>query len=177
LAGEVVAVRLRPLAVADAPELARLLRENEAELAPSTPDGARHPATVEAQRERLAKLERDHGEGRRYSWAILEDGALVGTISLVHVMRGAIQSANVGYWVDRPRNGRGIATAAVRQVAERAFWEVGLHRLEAATLPHNRASQRVLEKSGFERIGLARGYLLIDGVWRDHVLFQRTADE
>jgi ribosomal-protein-alanine N-acetyltransferase len=87
------------------------------------------------------------------------------------------QSANVGYWVDRGRNGRGLATRAVAEIVEIAFGETGLHRLEAATRVDNVASQRVLEKNGFERIGIARGYLLIDGEWRDHILFQRVADD
>jgi ribosomal-protein-alanine N-acetyltransferase len=51
-----------------------------------------------------------------------------------------------------------------------------MHRLEAGTLVDNVASQRVLEKNGFERIGLARAYLRIAGAWRDHILFQRVAE-
>ena len=177
MAGDVVEIRIRPLELGDAEELAELLQRNDETLAESRADAPRLPPTVEGQRERLAQVEREREAGSRYSWGILEDGVLVGTIGLVHIHRGPMQSANVGYWVDRARSGRGIATAALRQVVERSFWELGLHRLEAVTLPENRASQRVLEKNGFERIGLSRGYLLIDGVWRDHVLFQRTADD
>ena len=51
-----------------------------------------------------------------------------------------------------------------------------LHRVEAATLVENLPSQRVLEKNGFERIGLARSFLRIDGEWRDFLLFQRIAE-
>jgi ribosomal-protein-alanine N-acetyltransferase len=72
--------------------------------------------------------------------------------------------------------GRGLATGAVAEVVGIAFGELGLHRLEAATLVDNRPSQRVLEKNRFDRIGLARRYLEIAGEWRDHLLFQRTAD-
>ena len=91
-------------------------------------------------------------------------------------MRGALQSANLGYWVDQRRNGRGLATAAVDAILPIAFGELGLHRLEAGALVDNVASQRVLEKNGFERIGIAHRYLLISGEWRDHVLYQCTAD-
>ena len=69
-----------------------------------------------------------------------------------------------------------LATGAVGAVVEHAFGPLGLHRVEAGTLVDNVASQRVLEKNGFERIGLARNYLHIGGAWRDHLLFQRTAD-
>ncbi|WP_442858654.1 hypothetical protein [Arthrobacter sp. 9V] len=45
--------------------------------------------------------------------------------------------------------------------------------MQAATLVHNAASQTVLKRSGFERIGVAPSYLQIAGEWQDHVLFQR----
>ncbi|HYZ81363.1 MAG TPA: GNAT family protein, partial [Solirubrobacteraceae bacterium] len=88
----------------------------------------------------------------------------------------AFQSANVGYWVAEAHNGQGVATRALGLVCERAFTEIGLHRIEAGTLPDNYASQRVIEKNGFVRIGLAPRYLQIAGVWSDHILFQKTAD-
>jgi ribosomal-protein-alanine N-acetyltransferase len=123
--------------------------------------------TLEAQRARIGE----------HNYAILDGDAIAGTIMLSNVARGAFQSANVGYWVDRRRNGRGLATSALAEIVEEAFGELGLHRLEAGTLVDNVASQRVLEKNAFERIGLARRYLRIAGDWRDHVLFQRLADD
>jgi [ribosomal protein S5]-alanine N-acetyltransferase len=69
-----------------------------------------------------------------------------------------------------------LATLAVGEAVEIAFRELGLHRLQAGTLVDNIASQRVLEKNHFERIGLARRYLFIAGEWRDHFLYQRTVD-
>ena len=82
-------------------------------------------------------------------------------------MREAPQSGTIGYWVDERANGRGLATCAVGEILEYAFGELGLHRVEAATLVDNVPSQRVLEKNSFERIGLARSFLRIDGDWRD----------
>ena len=86
------------------------------------------------------------------------------------------RAPNLGYWVAERLNNRGLATKAVGELIEVAFGELGLHRLEAGTLVDNIASQRVLEKNGFEPIGIARGYLHIGGEWRDHLLFQRLAD-
>ena len=100
----------------------------------------------------------------------------MGAINLSNVVRGAFQSCNVGYWVAEAYNGRGYATVALAQVCERAFGELGLHRIEAGTLLHNVASQRVIEKNGFTRIGIAPRYLQIAGQWSDHVLFQKTAE-
>jgi ribosomal-protein-alanine N-acetyltransferase len=110
-------------------------------------------------------------------FAIVDDGAIVGTIALSNIVRGFLQSANVGYWVARDRQGRGLATRAVAEVLRVAFDELGLHRVEAGTLVDNIASQRVLEKNSFTRIGVARRYLHIAGDWRDHILFERLADD
>jgi ribosomal-protein-alanine N-acetyltransferase len=125
--------------------------------------------TVEGQREWIASHE-------RHNFLILDSAEPAGVISLSHLVRGRLQCANVGYWVDEKRNGRGLATAAVGEVVKYAFGELQLHRLEAGTLVDNVASQRVLEKNAFERFGLARRYLLIAGDWYDHVLFERVAD-
>jgi [ribosomal protein S5]-alanine N-acetyltransferase len=97
-------------------------------------------------------------------------------ISLTNLVYGPLCSANVGYWVDERQNGKGLATRAVAAIVGVAFAELDLHRVEAGTLVENVASQRVLEKNGFERIGIAHRYLKIAGEWRDHVLYQRTAD-
>ena len=163
---------IRPLRPEDAEELAALYRANREFLAPFEPVRPAEFFTAEGQRERL----REPGPTETHRYAILDDDALAGTIAASNVVHGAFRSANVGYWIDRARNGRGLATAAVGDLVAVAFGELGLHRLEAGTLLDNVASQRVLEKNGFERIGIARRYLLIGGEWRDHVLFQRVSD-
>ena len=106
---------------------------------------------------------------------VLDDpaaGRIVGRFTLSGIVRGPFQSANLGYWVDGALNGRGLATAAVAGVITTARDELGLHRLQAAVLPRNAASRRVLERNGFERIGFASRYLKIAGRWQDHDLFQ-----
>ncbi|MGT2426410.1 GNAT family N-acetyltransferase [Amnibacterium kyonggiense] len=168
--------RLRPLVPADAEEIARLQTANRAFLAPwdaIRPD-AFYTATGQAvEVERIIAREAD---GTAVGRAILDDGGLLaGVIRLNGITRGAFESCSVGYWVDRERNGRGLASAAVAAVLDLAFRDLGLHRVQAETLRHNARSQRVLEKNGFERIGTAPGYLRIAGEWQDHDLFQRLA--
>lgn len=160
---------IRPLSKRDARALLELRVANRQFLAPFEPDRQDSFFTLEAQTE-IAR----NPDGLRF--AILDGGILAGAISLSNVSRGSFQNANVGYWVSGDRNGRGLATRAVGELVERAFAELDLHRLEAGTLVDNIASQRVLLKNGFERIGLARSYLHIAGSWRDHVLYQRTND-
>ena len=105
--------------------------------------------------------------------AILDsDGAVAGSINLNSIIRGAFQSASVGYWVSESRAGRGLAAAAVADVTELAFGELGLHRLDAATLLHNTPSQRVLLRNGFRPFAVAESYIKIAGCWQDHILFQ-----
>lgn len=70
-----------------------------------------------------------------------------------------------------------MGTAGVRAVVGYAFNKLKLHRLEAACLPTNFGSRRVLEKSGFRHEGLARAYLKINGEWADHLLFGLLEDE
>ena len=103
---------------------------------------------------------------------VRESGGIAGRIKLNNIVRGAFQSANVGYWVGATDNGRGLATAAVRDMVKLAFGQLGLHRVEAGTLLHNIRSQRVLERNGFVRFGVAPSYLKIAGKWQDHVLYQ-----
>jgi ribosomal-protein-alanine N-acetyltransferase len=167
---------IRQAVPADARALAALYRVERAFLAPFEPDRGESFFTEATQRVRLAELAERRRAGAGDAWVILDDGEPAGVISLSNVVRGPFQSANVGYFVAQGRNGRGIATTAVKLVVREAFTVVGLHRVEAGTLVDNLASQRVLEKAGFERIGLARRYLHIAGGWRDHILFQRLSD-
>jgi len=58
-----------------------------------------------------------------------------------------------------------------------AFGTLKLHRIEAACIPANVASVRLLERTGFKREGFARQYLCIDGAWQDHLLYARIKDD
>ena len=160
---------IRRLRQDDAEELAALLSANRDFLAPFDPVRDECFFTREGQAARIAQ----HGN----LFAILDDGEIAGAIAISNVVLGAFRSGTVGYWVDEARNGRGLASAAVAALAETAFGELELHRLEAGALVDNVASQRVLERNRFTRIGLAQRYLHIGGAWRDHVLFQRTAED
>jgi [ribosomal protein S5]-alanine N-acetyltransferase len=169
-------ISIRPATVDDAAALSTIYRGNRAFLAPWEPVRDESFFTASGQRQRLeqAVLEREAGTG--YRCVISDDGETAGMVSLSMIERGPAQSAHLGYWVAQPFNGRGVATAAVGLMLDLAFQQLELHRLEAGTLLHNTGSQKVLERNGFERIGVARAYLKIAGEWQDHILFQRLAD-
>jgi ribosomal-protein-alanine N-acetyltransferase len=165
---------IRPLALGDADGLAALYARNREFLRPFEPDRDDRFFTPDAQRARIDQAIESARMGTRFSYAILDAGRLIaGVVALENVIRGASQSATVSYWVDRDRNGRGLASEAVAAVAGLARDHHGLHRLQAPVRTDNLASQRVLEKNAFQRIGVARSYLHVGGKWRDHVLFQR----
>jgi ribosomal-protein-alanine N-acetyltransferase len=166
----------RLLSGEDAPRLAELLVANREFLAPWDPVRPEAYFTPDGQRASVEVALQQHRQGVALPHVILDDdGTVVGRITLSGIERGPFQSCHMGYWVSRHANGRGLATAAVAALVERAFGGLGLHRVEAGTLPHNARSQRVLERNGFVRFGFAPHYLNIAGRWQDHVLYQRIA--
>ena len=106
-----------------------------------------------------------------------EDRAIIGVINVSQIFYGNFRSAYLGYYAGAPFMGQGYMSEGLRLVLRHAFGTLGLHRLEAACLPHNGPSARVLEKSGFRREGTARRYLKINGVWQDHLLFALLQDD
>ncbi len=165
--------RARP---SDAAEVSALLLRNAEHLAPFEPARPAGWASADGQRGHLETAARLTAEGGAYAAVIELDGRIVGRINLNHIVRGALRSADLGYWVSADVSGRGVATAAVRRMLGVAFGPLELHRVQAGTLVENLASQAVLHRNGFERIGLARRYLRIAGDWRDHVLYQRLVE-
>jgi ribosomal-protein-alanine N-acetyltransferase len=159
---------------ADWSELRALSREH---LQPWEPTWPQDDLTRAAFRRRLNLYAREMELGGAWPFFILDhSNQLVGGITLSNVRRGIAETATVGYWIGLPAVGRGHATAAVRAIIRYAFGPLRLHRLEAACLPTNAASRRVLEKSGFQKEGEARAYLKINGAWADHLLFGVIAD-
>ena len=124
-------------------------------------------------RRRLRRYAEDIAADRSYPFIVFResDGAMIGGMTLANVRRGIVQAGTIGYWVGQPHAHRGYMTAALRVLLPSLFGELNLHRIEAACIPSNAPSIRVLEKCGFSREGLARRYLCINGVWQDHLLF------
>ena len=98
-------------------------------------------------------------------------------LALANIRRGVAQAGSLGYWIGAPFIQRGYMTAAVRALVPAAFDVLRLHRVEAACIPTNLASVRLLEKTGFRREGYARSYLCINGTWQDHLLYARLQND
>ncbi|MEQ1711883.1 MAG: GNAT family protein, partial [Hyphomicrobium sp.] len=145
---------------------------------PWEPAWARDELTRSAYRRRIRHYAREAREDLGYAFLMFDnaDDRLVGGVTLSGVLRGVTQSASLGYWLGRPYVGHGRMSDAVRAMIPHAFLQLRLHRIEAACMPTNAASVRVLERVGFAREGVARQYLRIDGVWEDHLLFGLVED-
>lgn len=172
------AVRLRPPRMADYTAWSELRRISRAFLQPWEPTWPQDDLGRAAFRRRLSIYARDLDLGQGYAFFVFRksDEALVGGVNLRDVRRGVAQSGALGYWVGEPYARQGYTVDAVRAVARFAFGRLGLHRLDAACLPENQGSRRLLLKAGFEAEGRARAYLKIDGRWADHLLFGLVND-
>jgi [ribosomal protein S5]-alanine N-acetyltransferase len=166
------AVSLRAVTHADVAEVTEMMVRNRADVERVGPANADGFFTQAGMSRRIDEVLDESARGLRRQWTIRVDGVLAGDIGLSHIQRGPLQNANLGYMVDVAFRGRGVATAAVRLAVDRAFGEVGLHRLEAGVMPSNVPSQRVLERAGFTRIGIARDLLFIAGRWEDHIIYE-----
>lgn len=122
---------------------------------------------------RIRRYQEEVQSGTGYPFFIFRnsDNRLVGGITLGNIRRGVAQCGQIGYWSGAPFAGQGYMTEAIGLVIPFAFDQLRLHRLEAACIPNNARSTRLLEKAGFQREGLLRSYLKINGMWQDHFLY------
>ncbi len=148
-------------------------------LEPWEPTWTKDALTRSAFRRRLRRQIHDSEGDTGYGFFIFHssDEALIGGITISRVQRGVVQSCSLGYWIGEAHARQGYMTEGLHRVLPYCFRTLSLRRVEAACLPENTASRRLLEKCGFQMEGEAREYLKIAGHWRDHVLFALLAHE
>jgi ribosomal-protein-alanine N-acetyltransferase len=168
------------------PAMARLFAEfmvrNENHLRRWDPPRPAGIGTAAHWRSQLATAVREFRSGTSVRWALFDGAAgarapLLGRVNFTQIFRGPFQSCVLGYQLDASAQGKGLMYEALRAALDDLFSTRGLHRVQAAFLPENERSAGLLERLGFERIGVARRYLFIDGAWRDHVLTALTNPE
>lgn len=166
-------VTLRTPTANDFREWAMLRLESRSFLEPWEPRWSADELDRAAWRHRLGRYREDHAQGTAIAFFIFNNksGKLLGGITLGNIRYGVSQSGHIGYWIGEKYAGQGFMLEAVRLLARYAFDTLKLHRIEAACIPSNNRSIRVLEKAGFQREGLLRSYLRINGAWQDHLLY------
>ncbi|KFF60884.1 acetyltransferase [Cryobacterium sp. MLB-32] len=157
----------------DAERLAATYIKNRTHLAPWDPERPDDFFTTAWHEGETAQQLAALSSGAAVPMVLATPTAIVGRVTLSGITHGAFESASLGYWIDADVTGLGLMSAAVTRIVEIARAGVGLHRLQAGTLLHNYASQRVLQKAGFDYFGTAPRYLRIAGEWQDHKLFQK----
>jgi ribosomal-protein-alanine N-acetyltransferase len=174
-------VVLRPLVPQDFNAWSEVRRRNGEWLSQWEPLRLPHHPDPETNREvfaaRCGSRDRERLAGSQYAFGIFVDGTFAGELNLNNIVRGAMQSATIGYWIDRARAGRSLMSESIVVLMQFAFEELNLHRLEICIIPRNSNSRRVVEKLDLREEGTAQRFLEINGVWEDHVRFGFTIEE
>jgi ribosomal-protein-alanine N-acetyltransferase len=170
---------LRYPRILDYPAWAKLRGDSRDFLTPWEPVWADDELSRGAFRRRIKRYQKEIRQDSAYVFFLLResDDALLGGITLSNVRRGVTQCCTLGYWIGAQFARKGHMTEAVKALVPFIFKTLGLHRIEAACLTDNEASKNLLARTGFRQEGVARGYLLINGAWADHLLFAMLKDE
>lgn len=174
-------VMLRPLVPPDFAAWSEVRRRNGEWLTvwePARVSGASDPELDrDAFSARCNRRDRDRAADEAYCFGLFVDNAFAGEVNLNNVVRGALQSGTIGYWIDRARAGHAYVAEGVVAVLRHAFEDLNLHRVEICIVPRNSNSHRVVEKIGLRNEGVASRFLEINGVWEDHVRYAITLEE
>jgi len=129
--------------------------------------------------QRVWRYEQEYREGKALPLFMFlsDENRLVGGLNISNIRRAAAQSCMIGYWMAEENAGKGLMLAGLRATIPYIFDVLQLHRIEAACIPDNTRSVRLLEKANFQYEGYLRGYLNINGKWRDHQLYALLASD
>jgi ribosomal-protein-alanine N-acetyltransferase len=126
---------------------------------------------------RCVQRDRDRANGTAYQFGLFIGDEIAGEVNLNNVIRGAMQSGTIGYWIDERHAGQAYVVEGVALLFQFAFEELQLHRVEICIVPRNTNSRRIMEKLEVREEGLAQRYLEINGVWEDHIRYGFIREE
>ena len=172
-------VYLRPPVMADYRAWSILRDASRDFLIPWEPSWSDDALTRGVYRDRVDRQIKEWRQDLGYGFHIFRgaDDQLLGGINFSNVRRAAAQACNLGYWMGAAFAHQGLMTEALGLLLPYAFDGLALHRIDAACIPDNLPSRRLLSKFGFREVGEAKGYLKINGAWRDHVLHCLLVDD
>lgn len=161
---------LQPAQPSHARALHTYLRSNRAFLQPWEPTREDNFFALDAITKRLETMAEKTASGEALHLLILHNGHIIGACNFTNIVRGAFEACHLGYALEESAQGQGLMHEALQAATAYVFDAMKLHRIMANYRPENDRSARLLKRLGFEREGLARAYLKINGVWADHVL-------
>lgn len=164
---------MRPPRLSDWHQWSNIRRKNSTHLRPFEPSWPPNCLSEEFFKRRLVRQAREWVNGRGQSFLIFKnsDNRLIGGMNINQIIRGASQSASLGYWIDKDHEGKGLMKETVRLTLNHCFTTLQLHRVNACCISRNERSKFLLLSCGFEKEGYAKSYLKINGSWQDHILF------
>jgi len=169
-------VSIRLVRKRDARQLEKLLLGNRQWLRPWEATNPAGPNSFDV-RSQIRGLLHQHRDHQGIPFVIEYQNQLVGQLNVSNILYGSVSSAIMGYWISPEFAGRNITPTAVALAIDYLLSIVGLHRVEIDIRPENLASLRIVEKLGLRYEGLKKGFIHINGDWRDHYVFAVTADE
>ncbi|MEM1161466.1 MAG: GNAT family protein [Pseudomonadota bacterium] len=170
---------LRPPVARDFDAWSTLRRDSRSFLTPWEPTWSRDHLTLRAFRNRVVWADRmiRQGDALPLLLTLKDSGEIVGGITLSNVRRTPAQSATLGYWTGAVHARQGFMAETIIKLRDYAFAQMDLSRIEAACLPENAPSRKLLEKCLFKYEGVAQAYLQINGRWRNHVLYAALRED
>lgn len=166
-------ISLKILTIEDAEDVLKYNKNNKKHLEKFEPRRDESFYSIEVQKQMLVEDYKQFINGNGAYFGIYKDRCLIGKIQISSIVCGVFKSGIVGYSMDKDEQGKGYMKQALSILIKYCFEEMELHRIEASTLIDNYRSQGVLKSCGFEKLGLNKQYLFIDGKWRDHMTFYR----
>ncbi|WP_143707334.1 GNAT family N-acetyltransferase [Uliginosibacterium sp. TH139] len=164
---------LQPLTPDDAAQVLAYETRNHPLHAPHGPVRTAIHFTLKACAQRVAVQLEEVARGQACRWTLrlhTQPESIIGHIAVTSIQKGVRHAGILGYGLDHEHASQGLMTEAIATAIQYAFSALNLHRIEANHRPDNLASARVLAKLGFEREGLARQYIRLNGEWTDVVL-------
>lgn len=169
-------VSLRIVRGRDAKQLEKLVLSNREWLRPWEATNPNGPTSFDFKAQ-IKSLLRQMEANEGLPFLIFYKDEVVGQLNVANILHGSVSSCVIGYWVIPQVAGKGITPTAVGLVMDYVFNIVGLHRVEIAIRPENKASIRVVEKLGLRLEGVKKNYIHINNAWRDHNIYALTSDE
>ena len=159
---------LRTPKIEDASILTRFIQSNKGYFEKWEPIRISSFYTNESQLKRIAQFLTATNQVKFYIFRKEKPDQIIGEIGLSNIVRGVFQNCNLAYKLDEKHTGQGYMKESLRAVIEYVFEELELHRIEANIIPKNNKSINLIKKLGFEREGLSKKLLKINGEWQDH---------